>query len=191
MATTTQTTAAAIVVTLLLTGCSSLGLNNSGTTLTGLAACAAGHTWNADLADMSAQLLAEIQEDHPDVTAVTAEGSQTIDWATDGAAVLTTDYALTVTVAVSEGVVQTIVQERSGESTGVLTIHGDTLVPSDWDESDYKRATTIDGAEAEGPPFTIPDPVLNDVVASDLTCDGKTMTTHAHRGIVTQKWTRP
>lgn len=174
-----------VVALLALSGCSLGG----GDELTGAAACALGHTWSADLADTSEQLLPELQKVSPTITAVVATGEQTLEWSLKHRAVVTTDYVLTITLTSAEGVEQIVEQTRSGEATGGLAVHGSTAVPSDW-EADYSVSTTVDGAEPEALPFPIHDPTFDDTVALEITCDGGTLTTLAHGGLVTQKWNR-
>jgi hypothetical protein len=178
----------AVAMVLALGGCSLSAFGGDDDVLTGAAACALGHTWALDLEDYSAQLLLELQDDNAKVTAVSAVGEQSLDWDIQGIAALTTDYTVTITENVSEGVVKTTEQVRRGESAGLLTLHGTTAVPSDWEE-DYTATTTVDGATPETEP-TIYDPLIDDSVAIEITCDGKAMTTHAHQDNLIMKWIR-
>jgi hypothetical protein len=178
----------AAVILLALGGCSLSAFGGEDEVLTGAAACALGHSWALDLEDYSAQLLAELQGDNSKYTAVTAAGDQTLEWALDGFATLSSDYTVSITKAVSEGVVETTEQARSGTSTGLLTLHGATAVPSDWEE-EYTASTTVDGVAPEVEP-TIYDPLIDDTVALEVTCEGTSMTTHAHQDNLIIKWKR-
>jgi hypothetical protein len=171
-----------------LGGCSLSAFGGNDEVLTGAAACALDHTWALDLEDYSAQLLLELQDDNARITAVSAAGEQSLVWGLDGFATLTTDYTVSITENVSEGVVKAIEQVRSGKSTGLLTVHGTTAVPSEWEE-DYTVTTTVDGVAPEVEP-AIHDPLIDDSVAIEITCDGGALSTHAHQDNMIMKWIR-
>jgi hypothetical protein len=152
-----------------------------------------GHTWKTDLADLDKQLLGYLTTHGVPASAVVSTGSQELEWAEDGAVTLTTDYSTVVTVPNGDGtVITTVTETHKGPSTGNIFLNGPVAVPRDWDGSAFavEITTDVNGAPAETPPFAIPRTVLDDTVALELTCSGKTMTSLAHNALVTITWTR-
>ena len=176
-----------------LSGCSLLQAKGSDTTLTGVAACAQGHTWTVDTADLAAQVLKDLQKQKVPATAVDAKGTQTMTWDVNGAMSVVTDYTLTVTAAPAPDQALIATQVHKGTATGKAYVDADVAIPRNWDAT----ATTVDttftlnGAEVkDSVPFTTIVTDFDDSVGLELTCDGTAMTTHPRGSDVTQKWTR-
>ena len=158
----------------------------------GAAGCAPGHVWSVDIDDMAAQLHQQYLETGLPARETTAEGSQVLDWAADGAVQIDTDYTFTVVADVSDGLVMTMTQHHSGPTTGVLTIEGDVATPIDFDSSGYTVSTTVDiNGTASETPVEVPDTGWGE--GADLqivSCSDTTLKTFAVGGFVTQTWVR-
>ena len=85
-----------------------------------VAECVQGHTWDADVADMAAQLLVQLQSSGSPATSTAGVGTQTLAWGMDGAVVLDTDYTFTVVAPLSDGLIMTMNQTHAGPTTGTL-----------------------------------------------------------------------
>ncbi len=172
-----------------LSGCSVLQ-SPGDAPLTGIAACALGHTWKADLDDLAAQVRAELQESGVPVTAVEATGQQSLEWATDSQVVLTTDYVLTVTTAPAADQVLTIVETHAGTATGAAYINGEVAIPRKWDGTGVSTETVADnnGTAVEEITISIPATSFDDAVGLELTCNGGELTIHPRGSSITQKW---
>jgi hypothetical protein len=159
-----------------LSGCSVLQ-SPADAPLTGLAACALGHTWQADLDDLAAQVLTELQNDGIAVTA-------------NSQVVLTTDYVLTITTTPATGQVLTIVETHSGTATGAAYINGEVAIPRTWDGTSVSVETVADnnGTPVDEITISIPATSFDDAVGLELTCNGGEMTIHPRGGSITQKW---
>ena len=178
-------------IALSLSGCSLLETPGE-EPLTGLAACALGHSWQADLTDIAAQVLVILQEDGVPVTAVTAEGIQSLDWTLNSRVTLVTDYVVTVTITPAADQVLTIVETHSGTSTGAAFINGEVAIPRTWDGSGVTIDTIADnnGVPVEEITVEIPATSFDDAVGLELTCSGSEMTVHPRGSQVIQKWSR-
>ncbi len=142
--------------------------------------------------DIAAKILAEMQaEGHP-VTAVTAAGTQELDWDIHGRVVLTSDFDVTITAAPAADQLITIVESYSGTATGAAYINGDVAIPRKWDASEMTVETTGDnnGTALETIPWKIPAASIDDSVGLQLTCDGEAMTIQPRGSKITQAWTR-
>jgi hypothetical protein len=172
-----------------LSGCSVLQ-SPADAPLTGIAACALGHTWKADLDDLAAQVLTELQNDGVAVTAVVATGEQSLEWGTNSQVVLTTDYVLTITTTPATGQVLTIVETHSGTATGAAYINGEVAIPRTWDGTGVSIETVADnnGAPVEEITISIPATTFDDAVGLELTCNGGELTIHPRGSSITQKW---
>lgn len=179
-------------IVLALSGCSLIDSGSGQEPLTGLAACALGHTWQLDFEDLSVKLLAELQKQGVPATAVVAAGTQTLDWDLQGHVVLTSDYDVTLTATPAADQLYTIVERHDGTATGAAYINGEVAIPRDWDGSGQNVEVTGDnnGTPLETIPWAIPASGIDDTVGLELTCDGKTLTIHPRGGKITQVWTR-
>lgn len=175
-----------------LAGCAVLGLEQEQTPLTGVAACALGHTWTADLTDAAAQVAASLTGDGVPVTSVVAEGTQTLEWDTRGHVILSPDYTVTVTTAPAADQVLTLVKTYSGQATGAAYINGDIAIPRKWDGAELSIDTVVqlNGEIVEEPPFDLPPTSFDDSVGLLLTCDGSTLTIQPRGDQIVQIWTR-
>ncbi|CAN5254734.1 hypothetical protein BH11ACT4_BH11ACT4_21180 [soil metagenome] len=178
-----------------LTGCSLLQAKDANDTPTGIAACALGHTWKLDTANLGTQLSDILTKSGLPGVKVAADGSQTFDWAVDGAVTLQSDYTLTVTVVPAADQSTVATQTHKGTQTGRAYIDSEVAIPRDWNATDFKVDTkfVINGKEkaaADPDPFTILATDFDDSVGLELTCDGDTMTTHPRGGKITQTWKR-
>ncbi len=175
-----------------LSGCALLESQGTDTTLTGVAACAQGHTWSVDTADLAAQVLADLKGRDIKASAVDVEGTQTLTWGLDSAMTITSDYTFTITAKSSDKVLIST-QVHQGESTGKAYVNADVAIPRTWDASGFEVTTTfeLDGAEVtESVPFTTIETDFDDTVGIILTCDGTAMTTQPRGTEIVQKWTR-
>ncbi|MEP6479348.1 MAG: hypothetical protein ABJB03_08155 [Rhodoglobus sp.] len=175
-----------------LSGCSLLSTQDAEPT-TGVPACVPGHTWSTDLKDLDAQLTAYLTKHGLPTATVVSTGSQTLEWPDSDKVKLTTDYTTVVSVPNVDGTVVTKITEvHKGPASGIIYLNGPIAVPRDWDDSAFKMTATADinGTATEPLPFAVPETVLNDEVALDVTCDGKSMTMLAHGALVTIKWDR-
>lgn len=184
--------AVALPVTLLfaLSGCSLLTAPGPAP-LTGTAACALGHTWTADLEDLSAQVLAQLQQSGVPATEVTATGELVLDWSVEGHVVLKNDYVLTIKATPAADQTLTVVQTHSGSATGAAYVNGEVAIPRKWDGSKVTVEAVADnnGTAVDPVPFGIPETSFDDAVGLELTCNGGELTTHPRGGKITQKWT--
>lgn len=182
-----------VVLVPTLAGCSVLGLEEEKEqVLTGVAACALGHTWSLDLVDAAAQVTDVLTKDSIPVTSVVAEGTQTLEWSTQGRVVLTPDYTLTITTSPGADQVLTLVQTYSGEATGAAYINGDIAIPRKWDGTGVTVDTVVElnGAIVEELPFDVPPTSVDDSVGLLLTCSDSTLTIQPRGDQIVQTWTR-
>lgn len=181
--------AASSVLLATLSGCSLLEPAVEEEVLSDVALCTMGHTWQLDGVDLAAQLLAELQHDHPDVTAVEANGTVTLDWGDDSTVDLASDLTIVVTAGTAEAPV-VITETLQGTGGGRAYINADIAIPRGW-ENDVKVETTAQnaGVDLEAPPFVLPVTVIDDSVGLELTCDGGTLTIHPRGSKITQKFT--
>lgn len=175
-----------------LAGCSVLGLEDEEEVLTGVAACALGHTWDADLTATAVKVQELLASDGIPVTSVVAEGSQTLEWGLKSEVILKPDYTITVTTAPGTDQVLTLVETHSGEATGAAYLNGDIAIPRKWDGTGITVDTvvTLNGAIVEEVPFTIPPTSIDDSVGLLLTCSDATLTIQPRGDQIVQTWTR-
>ena len=178
-----------------LAGCSLLVATDSENTPTGIAACALGHTWKLDTKGLAPQVLTELQKRGIPATAVTADGTQTLDWSIRGDVVVDTDYTLTVPVSPAADQVTVATQTHKGKATAQAYIDAEVAIPRNWKKTTFKVDTKflVNGAAPAADaadPFTIAATDFDDGVGLELTCDGTTMTTHPRGSEITQTWTR-
>jgi hypothetical protein len=177
----------ALLVT--LSGCALLEPAVDEEVLSDVALCTMGHTWSLDTADLAAQLLAELQKNHPDITAVDANGEVTLDWGTDSVVDMASDLTIVVTAGTAEAPV-VVTETLAGTGGGRTYINADVAIPRTW-ANDVEVETTAKnaGVDLEAPPFALPDTVIDDAVGLELTCDGNTLTIHPRGSKVIQKFT--
>lgn len=187
-----RATAVALPAVLLfaLSGCSLLTAPGPAP-LTGTAACALGHTWKADLEDLSAQVLTILKQSGVPATEVTADGTLSLDWSVEGHVKLTEDYVLTIKTAPAADQVLTVVQTHSGAATGAAYVNGEVAIPRNWDTSAASVEVVADnnGTAVDDIGFTIPETTFDDSVGLELTCGSGALTTHPRGTGITQKWT--
>jgi hypothetical protein len=174
----------------LLSGCSLLSSTADEQPLTGVALCALGNTWTIDLEDVAVQVQEALTADQIPVTAVTATGSQTLDWSLESQVLLTPDYTLTITTAPAADQVLTIKQTHSGTATGAVYINGAVAIPRKWDGTAVNITTVADnnGTTVEDLPFPVPQTSIDDSVGLEITCDADTLTVHPRGSSITQIW---
>lgn len=126
--------AAAAALLLTLAGCSLGGGEEPGSTGTdpgsstgtdsgtdsgaGAASCVEDRTWVLDTDDLAAQLATQMSSGGMTVTESTAEGRQSIEFASDGTASASVDVTYTLSIDSGDGIVITVVQTHSGEPRG-------------------------------------------------------------------------
>lgn len=171
-----------------LTGCSLLEAGGGSEPLTGVAACALGHTWQLDTADMATKVKDDLQKDGIGGE-VTIEGSQTLDWNLKGHVLITEDFVVTVVVPVTPEFTVTVEQKYAGTVEGAAYISSEVAIPRRWDDSKLSVETLVNGAPEESP-WAIPRVGFDDSVGLELTCDGDTLTIHPRGERSTQVWTK-
>lgn len=184
--------AGSTAVVLALSGCALLDSEANSEPLTGIAACALGHTWKLDFEDLAGKVAQELQRSGVPVTAVTAEGTQTLDWSLQGHVELTTDFDVIITATPAADQVITIVEHHEGTSTGAAYINGEVAIPRKWDGTGQNIDVSGDnnGTPLETIPWELPWVGIDDTVGLQLKCDGQTLTIHPRGEKITQVWTR-
>ena len=178
-----------------LTGCSLLVAKDADSTPTGVAACALGHTWELDTADLATQVLATLKRTVPTASDVKVDGTQSMAWDANGDIKITTDYTLTATVTPAADQVTTATQTHKGTASGKAYINAEVAIPRNWVDSDFTVTTKyvingVEKAEKDPDPFVIEKTDFDDSVGVELTCDGTKLTTHPRGTQLTQTWSR-
>ncbi|WP_395639348.1 hypothetical protein [Pseudolysinimonas sp.] len=152
----------------------------------GLAGCLVG-TWEADTADLAAQLQTFFNDNGSPVTSVAEEGSSTLEVSSD---TMTYDVDLTFTaVADSDGLEMVIVQDHVGTSSGAWAVEGDEVVFSEWTNGiTITNAITI-GGTSTGEPTELPADTGAGVPMA-VECEGDTMVTSPDESPFTTTWIR-
>lgn len=184
----TAVIAGALAVVVGLSGCSLLEAGGGEEPLSGIAACALGHTWQLDMADMATKVKDDLQKDGL-TSEVTIDGSQTLDWNLKGHVVITEDFLMTVVVPVTPEFTVTVEETHAGTVEGAAYISSEVAIPRRWDDSKLSVETLVNGAEAPAP-WRIPRVGFDDSVGLELTCDGDTLTIHPRGERSTQVWTK-
>ncbi len=175
-----------------LSGCSLLQAGGGEPPLSGLAACALGHTWQMDVADMATKVKDDLAASGIGGD-VQIAGTQSLDWNDKGHVEITSDLTMTAVVTVTPEYIITVTKKQVGTVTGAAYISGEVAIPRDWDESALSIETTAEtGGQAipEGSPWAIPRLGIDDSVGLELTCDGDRLTIHPRGERTTQVWTK-
>ncbi|MBG6053798.1 hypothetical protein IWX81_000188 [Salinibacterium sp. CAN_S4] len=172
-----------------LGGCSLIEPQGTVVPLSGIAACAQGHTWNLDMAKLAEDVKANIAAQGVGVDVATT-GNQSMTWDIDGAVVIESAYTLTMTSVPAEGQLQTVTTTHTGTATGASYIDENVAIPRDWDATGTIITTVADlnGTPLDPVPYGVLNADLDDSVGVELTCDGDALTTHPRGGGVTQAW---
>jgi hypothetical protein len=186
---TTVMLSAAIVVG--LGGCALLEPQGTVVPLSGIAACAQGHTWNLDMAKLAEAVKANTAAQGVAVEVATS-GTQSMTWDIDGAVVIDSAYTLTMTSTPAADQVQTVTTTHTGQATGASYINDNVAIPRDWDATGtiIKTVADLNGAPLDPVPYGVLNADLDDSVGVELTCDGDALTTHPRGGGVTQTWAK-
>lgn len=196
MFTARRATAIALPAVLIFTlgGCALLDTNGDEEVLTGIAACALGHTWTLDVEGLAEQVKADLAKNGVPVQEVIGSGEQTLDWSVEGHVALDSNYELTVTTVPATDQVLTVVDTHAGSITGAAYINGEVAIPRKWDASKYTRETVASNNGAEVAltdiGFTVPETTFDDSVGLELTCNGNELTIHPRGSNFTQTWTK-
>ncbi|CAN5371054.1 hypothetical protein BH10ACT7_BH10ACT7_21990 [soil metagenome] len=196
MFTARRATAIALPAVLIFTlgGCALLDTNGDEDVLTGIAACALGHTWTLDLAGLAEQVKADLEKNGIVVQNVVGSGEQTLDWSVEGHVALDSNYELTITSAPAADQVLTVVETHAGTITGAAYINGEVAIPRKWDDSKYTLDTTAENNGAEVAiadiGYVIPPTTFDDSVGLELTCNGNELTIHPRGSTITQTWSK-
>ena len=185
----TAVIAGALALVVGLSGCSLLEAGGGEEPLSGVAACALGHTWQLDTADMATKVKDDLQKDGL-ASEVTIDGTQTLDWNLQGHVVMTSDFLMKIVVPVTAEFTVTLDQTYSGSVDGAAYITSDVAIPRHWDDSKLTIDTLVNGSGDEESPWRIPRVGFNDSVGLELTCDGDTLTIHPRGERSTQVWTK-
>lgn len=196
MFTARRATAIALPAVLVFTlgGCALVDTNGDEDVLTGIAACALGHTWELDLTELAEQVKADLEKNGVAVQNVVGSGEQTLDWSVEGHVALDSNYELTITSAPAADQVLTVVETHSGTIKGAAYINGEVAIPRKWDDSKYTLDTTAENNGAEVAVadigYVIPVTTFDDSVGLELTCNGDELTIHPRGSQITQTWSR-
>ena len=173
-------------------GCALVEQEGTNKPLTGLAACALGSTWNLDVAGLVPQVQADLAARGVGLTAISADGTQQLEWDINGHIVMTSDYTITMAMTPAADQTLTVTEKHSGKTTGIAYIHGEVAIPRDWDATGLAVTGTADnnGAPVDPVPFGAMRTDIDDSVGLELTCDGDTLTTHPRGTNITQTWTK-
>jgi hypothetical protein len=104
-----------------LSGCSLLTTRGESVALTGVAACALGHTWTLDTTDLAPQIVASLLKKSVAGATVKVDGTQTMDWATTGEISVTSNYTTTVTVAPAPTTITIVRRMSTPRSASLVT----------------------------------------------------------------------
>lgn len=159
---------------------------------TALETCALGALWTLDLTTLQEQVTTVLTEEGVPVTAVDAQGTQTLDWTAKSDMTITTDYTLTVTAQPSPEQIIVITEIHGGSSSGKAYINGDVAIPRKWSGGDFavEATATSNGEALETVPYTMPRLVVDDSVGLELTCADSTMTVHPRGSDITLTYSR-
>lgn len=166
------------------------GATGAADSASGSTDCLVDRTWVLNTDDLAAQLAANITANGLTVTQSTADGRQTVEFASDGTATSSVDVTYTIAVDTGDGLVMTIVQTHSGTPGGQWAWLGDssTLTFSNWDNGGYSVQNTIliDGVAVDAP-IDIPSDTLSGT-DMETSCEGNTLSTHVAVSPFTQHW---
>lgn len=179
------------VLVLTLGGCALLEPSGTAEPLTGIAACALGHTWTQDFTAIVPQVTEQLAKSGIAATSVTYTGEQTLSWDEKAHMTIESDYTVSVTTTPAEGEVLTVTETHTGTATGPAYINGEVAIPRKWDDQlTVEAAADNNGTALEAVPYAIPVTTFDDAVGLILTCDGDTLTIHPRGLTYTQTWTR-
>lgn len=179
------------VLVLTLGGCALLEPAGTNEPLTGIAACALGHTWTQDFEALVPLITDQLGKNGIGVTGVTFTGEQTLVWDDRAHMTIESNYTVAVTTTPAEGQTQTVTETHTGTATGAAYINGDVAIPRKWDNKlTYEAVADINGEALEAVPFAAPNTSFDDAVGLILTCDGDKLTIHPRGTQLTQTWTR-
>jgi len=178
------------VLVLTLGGCALLEPAGTNVPLTGIAACALGHTWTQDFEGLKQQITDVLGKNGIAATGVTFTGEQIMTWDEKAHMTITGDYSVAVTTAEAEEKTLTVTEAHSGTASGAAYINGDVAIPRNWDNKLTSDASAdLSGEPLEAPPYGLPVTTFDDAVGLILTCDGDTLTIHPRGTQLTQTWT--
>ena len=177
------------VLVLTLGGCALLEPAGTNVPLTGIAACALGHTWTQDFEGLKQQIIDSLGKNGIAATGVTFTGEQTMTWDEKSHMTLKGDYTIAVTTAEAEEKTLTVTEAHSGTASGAAYINGDVAIPRNWDNKlGWDTTADLSGEALEAPPYGLPATTFDDAVGLILTCDGDTMTISPRGTKLTQTW---
>jgi len=178
------------VLVLTLGGCALLEPAGTNVPLTGIAACALGHTWTQDFEGLKQYITDDLGKNGIAATGVTFTGEQTMTWDDKAHVVITSDYSVAVTTAEAEDKTLTVTENHTGTASGAAYINGDVAIPRNWkNELSYEAVADSNGEPLEAAPYAVPNTSFDDAVGLILTCDGSTLTIHPRGSQLTQTWT--
>lgn len=177
------------VLILTLGGCSLLEPSGTNVPLTGIAACALGHTWTQNFEPLKEQITATLSKRGINPTGVTFTGDQTMTWDDKAHMVITSNYSVAVTTPETEDRVLTVTETHSGTASGAAYINGDVAIPRKWDDKFSIAAVADISGEPLDPSYSIPATDFDDAVGLILTCDADTLTISPRGSQLTQTWT--
>ena len=154
-------------------------------------ACLSAATWGLDVADGAAQLGEYLATSGLAVISSEGVGSHWITFTDDGFVTSDIDVSNTISVDASGGLVMTLVQTQSGESSGEWAwLSGSNVVGfSNWDNGTYQiQSQTFINDTASPNSITIPAATLDGSKMEILSCTADTLQTQADGSPFTQTW---
>lgn len=177
--------------TVSLSGCALIAPSAPVSTPSALESCAQGHTWALDMPALQAQVVAGFTEAGVTVTEVLVDGTQTLDWTTNGHVTIESAYTITATAASDVPEAPFVVtQTVTGTTTGRAYFSDVVAIPRDWNDDGLVIETTaVKGAEPlEAPPFFVPKTIVDDIVGITVVCEPSVMTTNPRGTHLTLTW---
>lgn len=179
-----------IVLVLTLGGCALLEPEGTNEPLTGIAACALGHTWTQDFEGLKQQITDELSKRGIAATGVTFTGEQTMEWDEKAQMTVSGDFSVAVTTAEADEKTLTLTEAHSGTASGAAYVNGDVAIPRNWkNEFTIQGSADLSGEVVDPLPYALAPITFDDSVGLILTCDGNTLTIHPRGTKLTQTWT--
>lgn len=153
-------------------------------------ACVIDKDWQLDVADMAAQLGANLSDNGLTVVSSTGEGESGIYFDQEGYAGSATDATYTIVVDMGDGLVMTMMQHHEGAPGGNWAWDGEsesTMIFEGWDGEVVITTDTMINGEA-APTSTTPLSGGMDGQSMTVSCDGDTLVTQSAGSPFTSTW---
>lgn len=190
--------AAAVILVLVLAGCSATPPSESGpdpapddapiaiTT----SECLVDRTWNLDVQDLGDQLRAQLDETGMPILNLVADGDMTMEFSSDAIANSVGDVTFAISIQPDDGPVSLVEQREYGSGVGPWEWEApdsDVIVFHDW-ESDWviEATMTVGGTSVESP-FDLP-PAFTEGESTTVSCVGDTLVTSTDGNSFVRYW---